>query len=163
MGGRHTMRRISVVFCAAALMLAFSTGFQANANRPAAATYDKALGKAKALDIAEAVFRFQFGNNASGVQRKAPGYYLELFKADPDAGFLARFKNNEPPVGKASDFKQGQGLIFRVDKIKLVGKDRVEVEGGYYEGNLSASGVTFTVERKDGRWTVTNARRSWIS
>ena len=39
----------------------------------------------------------------------------------------------------------------------------VEVSGGYYEANKSATGNTYTVVRKDGKWSVTGDREDWIS
>jgi hypothetical protein len=39
----------------------------------------------------------------------------------------------------------------------------VKVEGGYYEGNLSSSGNTYTVKMENGKWAVTNDEMHWIS
>jgi hypothetical protein len=44
-----------------------------------------------------------------------------------------------------------------------VDEDKVLVNGGYYEGNLSASGNVYTVERKDHKWVVTKDQMLWIS
>jgi hypothetical protein len=39
----------------------------------------------------------------------------------------------------------------------------VDVEGGYYEGNLSSSGNFYRVERKAGVWVVTDDKVQWVS
>lgn len=61
------------------------------------------------------------------------------------------------------DHAQGRGLSFRIEQVEIDG-DKATVTGGYYEGNLSASGNTYTVERQpDGRWKVTGNEMQWIS
>jgi hypothetical protein len=55
------------------------------------------------------------------------------------------------------------GIIIRVDTIKWLGPRQCEVEGGYYAGPLAASGNTFQVELREGRWEVVGARMDWIS
>lgn len=125
--------------------------------------YDKSISDAEALDIAEATFRYQFQKNASGAQQKAEAYFLSLFAKDPSPEFLKRFAQHKPPVQKGSEFKVGNGLAFRVITIKRVSETKVEVSGGYYEGNLSSSGNSYFVEKKDGKWVVTGERMHWIS
>ena len=109
-------------------------------------------------DIREAVFRWQFDHNASSQQKKAQAYFLGVGdRDDPTDEFMKRFANHKPPVRKASacsadagkgvrDKKTGEkGLIFRVRKIEWKSDTEVEVQGGYYEGGLSASSNTYTV------------------
>jgi hypothetical protein len=115
------------------------------------------------LDIAEATFRYQFQKNASGAQQKAAAYYLSLFEKDPSPEFLKRFAQHKPPVRKGSEFKVGNGLAFRVITIKRVSETKVEVSGGYYEGDLSSSGNSYFVEKKDGKWVVTGVEMHWLS
>lgn len=125
--------------------------------------YDKSISEAEALDIAEATFRYQFTNNASGAQQKAKAYFLSLFKKDPSPSFLKRFAKHKPPVKNGSEFEIGKGLKFRVNSIKRLDKTKVEVSGGYYEARLSSSGCTYTVELKDKKWVVTQRKMKWIS
>jgi len=124
---------------------------------------DRTVTMTDTLDIAEAVFRYQFKRNASGVQQKAPSYFLLLFGKDPDTAFLTRFKDNIPPVKKGSEFKVGEGLQFRVTAIKRITDSTVEVEAGYFEAGLSSAGNTYIVEKKDGTWIVTRSKQNWIS
>jgi len=127
-------------------------------------------------DIREATFRYQFQHNASGLQQKADVYFLSLSEKDTDPGdeFLKRFVNHKPPVKKVSSSvgrlggvrdkdTGGKGLIFRVGGIKWVNETEAEVNGGYYEGGLSASGNTYFLKKQDGKWVVTRDEMHWIS
>lgn len=117
-------------------------------------------------DIAEAVFRYQFGHNASGIQKKAARYCLSLpGDRSPDDAFLQRFAGHQPPVASAEECERvgGKNLYFRVQRYDWRKDDEVWVRGGYYEGNLSSSVESFQVVRRDGRWTVKGARMEAIS
>lgn len=155
------MRR-SLVVLIVAMVLAGGVGLSA-AEKKAPRGHDKSITREQALDIAEATFRYQFGHNASGQQRKAPAYFLSLFGKDPDDAFLKRFEGHTPPVKKGSAFKIGKGLLFRVVRISRASDVMVEVSGGYYEAGLSSSGNTYVAELKDGKWVVTGSTMHWIS
>jgi hypothetical protein len=129
-------------------------------------------------DVREAVFRHLFEHNASGLQRRAKVFCLQIEgKADPSPELLRRFEGNEPRVKKASlcafshgpaggrvqDETGAPGLIFRVDSIQRTGRDSAVVEGGYFEAGLSASGNTYELSRESGRWVVTKDTMRWIS
>ncbi|MBV10320.1 MAG: hypothetical protein CMN21_14010, partial [Rubinisphaera sp.] len=127
-------------------------------------------------DVREAVFRWQFEHNASGQQKKAKAYYLQIGeKGDPSDAFMKRFAEHKSPVRKVSactadsgkgvlDKKTGErGLIFRVTSIEWKSDTEVDVKGGYYEGGLNASGNTYTVKKENGKWKVTNDKMHWIS
>ena len=132
-------------------------------DKPGAPPYDKTISDAEALDIAETTFRYQFTNNASGAQQNAKAYFLSLFTKDPSPSFLKRFSKHKPPVKNVSEFEIGKGLKFRVNSIRRLDKTKVEVSGGYFEGGLSSSGCTYTVELKDKKWVVTQRKMKWIS
>jgi hypothetical protein len=88
---------------------------------------------------------------------------------------MKRFQERQPPVKKVSqctasagegvkDNETGErGLIFRVGAIDWLSRDEVEVEGGYYEAGLSASGNIYSVVREGTRWVVKADRMLWIS
>ncbi len=135
-------------------------------------------------DIREAVFRFQFLHNDSGQQQSATAYYLAVFDSvndqwtslchDPSNTFMSRFVGQSPPVKKLSqctygtlgviDRETGQsGLIFRLGAIWQTGPTEVVIEGGYFEGGLSASGNRYWVQRIDGQWIVVKYGMMWIS
>jgi hypothetical protein len=126
---------------------------------------DPAMPASESFDIAEAVFRYQFEHNASGQKTSAPAYYLVLLGADPPPEFLARFGDLSKPVmaGSEADPDYPNGLEFRVDSMERISASSVVVEGGYYEGPLSASGNTYLVEVVYGRWVVTCEVMDWIS
>lgn len=77
--------------------------------------------------------------------------------------FLRRFEKHTPTVKPGSQFRQGAGLRFRIGSFTWASENTAEVEGGYYEGNLSASDSTYKVEKTDSGWKVTGRMMSWIS
>lgn len=116
--------------------------------------------------IAEAVFRYLFDHNASGMQKDAEKYCLSLpGEKMPDAAFLQRFEGNKPPVMAADqcDRKSGKNLFFRVQKFDWRKDGEVWVRGGYYEGNLSSSIELYQVVRENGKWIVKGQRMEAIS
>ena len=127
------------------------------------------------LDVAEAVFRYQFDHNASGRQRNADYFFLTLAEGDPPQELLERFATEKPPVlpkslsiyshreGHKHWELEGRGLGFRISSIKWLDANTAEVKGGYLEGGTSASGNVYRVERRDGKWSVTNDDTIWIA
>jgi hypothetical protein len=129
-------------------------------------------------DLREAVFRHLFDHNASGQQKNAKVFCLQIEgKQDPSPELLRRFDGNEPRVTKASlcTFKRGSGrgavqdetgapgLIFRVDSIQHPTADTAVVEGGYFEAGLSASGNVYELVKDGTRWIVKKDTMRWIS
>ena len=131
-------------------------------------------------DIQETVFRHQFGDDSSTRPSPFGVYFLSVTDkhgkgADPSAEFLERFAGGKVRVvgvshRKASaekgvhDTKTGElGLIYSVDKIRWISKNEVEVTGGYYGAGLAASGNTYTLEKKAGKWVVVKDVLNWIS
>lgn len=130
---------------------------------PALSSADQAAAQP---EIYEAVFRYQFEHNASGVQKGAERYCLSLpGETMPDAAFLNRFEGNRPPVVAADQCqrKTGKDLFFRVQNLDWRSDSEVWVRGGYFEGNLSSSIESFRVIRKDGKWVVAGSRMEAIS
>ncbi len=126
--------------------------------------------------LREAVLRHMFKKNASGMQQTAKVFCIHFEKgASPSAAFLARFSANRIRVvagaGCDEDASRGvieratgaQGLAFRIDSIAWTDRDHATVDGGYYEAGLSASGNVYTLERKNGAWSVTKDEMRWIS
>jgi hypothetical protein len=134
------------------------------------------------LDILEAVFRYQFDHNASG-DLTPDRIFLSLSEGkegdapkDPPPALLARFKGHTPPVEPESaadpDMALGvhrrgeereRGILFRLTSIRWIDKDTVEVDGGYFQAGLSASGNTYRVEREQRAWVVVSDAMHWIS
>jgi hypothetical protein len=116
-------------------------------------------------DVLEAVFRYQFEHNASGIQQNAERYCLTLPSGMPDTAFLRRFEGNTPPVTAADqcDKTTGKDLFFEAKHVEWVNDGEATVHGGYWEGNLSSSGETFKVVREEGLWVVKEGRLEVIS
>lgn len=126
-------------------------------------------------DIREAVFRHLFQKNASGQQGGATVYCLQVEgKKDPGPALMARFRQHTPPVVPASACTVGpegvretatgkQGLLLRIDEIRKKGANQAEVNGGYFEAGLSASGNLYELSRENGRWVVRKDTMLWIS
>jgi hypothetical protein len=134
-------------------------------------------------DIAEATFRYQFAHNASGQQTDANVYCIGFGTGssdsskprDPPPDFLSRLGDVTPPVKAYSqcsasadegvkDKTTGKlGLIFTINSVKYIDNTRCEVEGGYYEAGLSASGNTYFLEKRGGKWVVIKDIMHWIS
>jgi hypothetical protein len=134
------------------------------------------LDESERLNVLEAVFRHQFDHNASASRRNVDYFFLGLGRnEDPPADLLARFTGETPQVlpmsmsevsrseGVKHRERGGRGLIFRIWSLRWVDDDTAIAEGGYFEGNLSASGNTYRVERRGGQWTVTADRLNWIA
>lgn len=125
--------------------------------------------------VYEAVFRHLFRHNASAARSRVDYYFLAIGDGeDPPPALLARFAGHVPkvepvsasrssPQGVRHEEDGGKGLVFRIEALRWLDADTAEVEGGYFEASLSASGNTHRVERRRGRWVVVDDRRNWIS
>ena len=144
------------------ILAATASGVCAQTNLPAA------------LDIAEAVFRYQFEHNASGVKTNAAAYFISIKGQDITDAFMKKFEGHQPPVKRASESASKSNgvvdpttgmpaVVFGIEQIRLMSPEEAIVEGGYFEGGLSSSGNTFTVRRENGKWVVTQDKMNWIS
>lgn len=118
--------------------------------------------------IAEAVFRHLFANNASAVQGRASVYCLRVDgPSDPSAALLARFATNRPRVVAVSACTEGgdgvfvrgaasgtrPGLVFAVGEIEIDG-DHSTAIASYFEGGLSAASYGYALRRTAAGWEV---------
>ncbi len=131
------------------------------------------------LDAAEALYRHQIGNNASGGQRNVALFCLGAGPgpdrlSDPPADLLARFARHRPRVEGVSacrwndvrwaDRATGaQAIVHYVTRLDCPSPVRCTARGGYLEGNLSASGNRYELERQGRRWRVVADTMEWIS
>jgi hypothetical protein len=131
------------------------------------------------LDAAEALYRHQIDHNASGGQRNVALLCLGAGAtpdrlADPPAGLLVRFGGHKPPVkgvsacrwndvGWAERATGARAIVHYVTDLTCPTPTRCTARGGYLEGNLSASGNRYELERRNGRWQVTADTMEWIS
>ena len=132
-------------------------------------------------DLAEATFRYQFAQNESGQQSSVStyciGYGADPSKNgspfDPPNSFLKRLSDIKPPVqpesscswigGAVFNETKKPALIFEIESVKCVHDANCEVNGGYYEASLSASGNTYLLERRAGKWIVVKSKERWIA
>jgi len=103
--------------------------------------------------------------------------FISVDSKDPSDAFMKRFEKFPKPVKKLSqseidtksmnavvDKATGEkGIRFGVGKIRWLGSNSVEVDGGYFCAGLCASGQTFNVHRKQGVWKVVGSTMHWIS
>jgi len=138
-----------------AVVLSGVAGYFAFATRTASMSEEE-------WDICEAVLRHQISNSAAGGRGTATAY-VQVQGRNPTGAFLGRFRGLHLAVRPGSRFSPGSGVLYRIGRIKRTGEDSAEVHGGYYEGSLSASGNTYYVFRKDGKWVVERDEMHWIS
>ena len=121
-----------------------------------------------------------FRKNASSLKQKAQVFFLTIGELaqtqshDPDDAFMKRFAGDKPRVAKRSesiespegvkDKTTGEtGLVFNVDDIRWLSDEEVQVSGGYFEAGLSASGNTYHLKKRKGKWAVESEQMRWIS
>jgi hypothetical protein len=118
--------------------------------------------------IREAVFRYQFEFNASGLGKAANAYYLSVEgDNDPSPLLLDQFEGHLPRVKpvSASELEAGTaqvidresglpGLIFWIEEIRWLSDHEVQVEGGYEEASESGSVNIYLLEKTGDRWEV---------
>lgn len=157
-----------------------SSGSSEPPSEPGDSTYaSDASAEDAAWDVREAVFRHQFEDNASGQQQSVAYYFLALGnpteREDPPPEFLKRFEGHTPKVVPVSQSTAAdnsavihqddgkRGLIFQITNLQWIDETTAEVQGGYYEGNVSASGNLYRVEKRGDEWVVTDDRVMWMS
>lgn len=125
-------------------------------------------------DVAEALFRHQFENNASGRQSSVGAFCLAFAKeTSPSPQFMSRFAAEEiavKAVGKCkwienhwTDGDGGNSIVFYINDIVCEDKEICRATGGYSEASLSASGNNYELKLQDSRWTVVKDEMLWIS
>jgi hypothetical protein len=126
--------------------------------------------------IHEAIFRYQFENNASGWGKEANVYFLSVGNyEDPSPELLEQFSGHipvvkpvsastlEPGTAQVLDIETGlPGLIFRVDGIRWLSDNEVEVDGGYDEASESATGNIYRAIKQSDGWEVVDCQMLWI-
>ena len=55
------------------------------------------------------------------------------------------------------------GIRFCVGKVVRKSEVAADAEGGYHYDGLCAAGITFSLELKDGKWTMVSEKMNWIS
>lgn len=126
----------------------------------------------------EALYRHQIRSDAGGQQDVAliclgTGSNSQQL-ADPSDSVLARFRGHRPPVKGVSACRWtdthwtdratgGRAIVHYIAEISCRSPLHCTARGGYLQGNLSASGNRYVLERKKDGWQVTSDRMEWIS
>ncbi len=114
-----------------------------------------------------ATFRYMFADNASALKVNAASYCVGTGAmpnlADPTPETLAALSGVVPKVAPASTCRTAErvtdgagrpSLIFTLTSKGCASADNCLFDGGYYEGNMSASGGDYRARRVDGVWQV---------
>ncbi len=133
---------------------------------PAAPPVDDASAATPA-GLEQAAYRYLFENNASAFGAQVDAYCLASGRAadrDPGAATLAAFVDHRPRVvpvsacmrdARASVTATGDtALIFHIADITCQSATQCTFQGGYYEGNMSASQGGYRAEYSGGRWQI---------
>jgi hypothetical protein len=104
-------------------------------------------------------------------------FFVSISDKDPSDKFIERLRDIPRIIKKVSaseiskavrmpvvdKITRQRGIIFSADRIRWLGKNSVEVEGGYHCDGLCGAGITFRVGREKGKWVVISERVNWIS
>jgi len=115
------------------------------------------------LDLFEAVIRYQI---KSWEEQRADTYCIAINGIDAESALLDRLRPfpverasachrlNQKPVMPVVDAKQKESVIFNLGIIRNLSDSEVEVEGGYFCGNLCMAQGTYHVVREPSGWRV---------
>jgi hypothetical protein len=106
------------------------------------------------------------GNSPAVHKRSAARVAMEEIAKQADDPFSSLFlfpQRSFQDTGVTDRLSGRPGLIFYQQSINRISNSKAEVHGGYYEGGESSSGNTYTVEKQNGKWTVTKNIMRWIS
>ena len=116
------------------------------------------------LDVAEAVFRYQFTQGGGIAATYCIGFGRGSTLGDPPPELVARLAGPSLVVKAASacgfgdrafdKANRADAVIFYVDTMTCAGPRRCTVQGGYLVGNMSASANRYELRRTGGRWRV---------
>ena len=114
------------------------------------------------LALYEAVIRYQI----KSWQQKAHTYCIAINGVDAESTLLDRLRPfhverasachrlNQNPVMPVVDAKKKESVIFNLGTIRNLSDSEVEVEGGYFCGNLCVAQGTYHVVREPSGWHV---------
>ena len=114
------------------------------------------------LDLQEAVIRYQ----VRSWQQEMHTYCVEINGTDPDPALLHRLRplkvkgasachrQNEKQLMMIVDDKKKASVIFNLVAFRKVSESEVEIEGGYFCGNLCMAQGTYHLVRGASGWHV---------
>lgn len=114
------------------------------------------------LDLYEAVIRYQI----ESWEQKANSYCIAINGVDAESTLLDRLRPfrvrrasachrlNQKPVMPVVDAKEKESVIFNLGTIRNLSDSEVEIEGGYFCGNLCMAQGTYHAVRAPSGWHV---------
>ncbi|MGA8089167.1 MAG: hypothetical protein WCA10_17970 [Terracidiphilus sp.] len=114
------------------------------------------------LDLQEAVIRYQI----KSWQQEMHTYCVEINGTDPDPALLQRLRplkvkgasachrQNDRQLMMIVDDKKKDSVIFNLVAFRKVSESEVEIEGGYFCGNLCMAQGTYHLVRGASGWHV---------
>jgi hypothetical protein len=113
-------------------------------------------------NVFEAMFRYQFKHEMSGMGKNAPAYFLS-FNSTKQPSFLKRFEGHTPPVKDGIAFREGEGIKFSIHSWEWISEDRIKVTASWHAGMQNSGGGQYILERKGGKWVVVDYGSQWIA
>jgi len=114
-----------------------------------------------------ATYRYMFVNNASALKSEAATYCVGIGTrsdlSEPPATLLKALDDITPDVRPASECRAAEravnsvgqpSLIFSLVQVRCDSATNCLFQGGYYEGNLSASSGQYRARLVNGEWQV---------
>lgn len=114
------------------------------------------------LELFEAVIRYQI----ESWEQRASTYCIAINGTDAESALLDRLrplpverasachKLNQKPVMPVVDAKMKDSVVFNLGTIRNLSDSEVEVEGGYFCGNLCMAQGTYRVVHESSGWHV---------
>lgn len=100
-----------------------------------------------------------------------PDHFVKLFSDELGIEVKPISKAMKTPAAEQAldqplyrDIQSGRrGRVYYVSEIRWIDADEVELEIGELTAPLVANGMTITLERIDGSWTIVKRRNRWMS
>lgn len=178
-------RRIALMLMAAVIVAAITatTAATAVATIATMAAASTSAQDASALSrddqVREALFKYLIAHDGPEVKDWARIHFLAIEqdgkRRDPSPALMQRFAAYQPRIegvsraditadkGALHRDTGERGVVFTVGAVTRVSDDAVEVECSFFAANLSGSGGTYRVERKDGVWVVLKPKMLWVA
>ena len=130
-------------------------------------------------DIRTSMFQYLLKSNGSALQEKASAYFLSVggmdHEKDPSKSLIQRFAGLTPPALPISQSVSDnhyrprravtgkRGVILYAGRITWIHPHKALIVAGYYEDSMSASGGTYVMVFRNGKWFVANVLGFWVS
>jgi hypothetical protein len=124
-------------------------------------------------EFVESVFRYQIIKCAENMSVAV--FLLSVQGKDPSDEVMKRFADDAIRIRKRSMLGQSDAthefidkesgkfaVLLSVDKLKLIGEDRVEVSGSCGFADGAARGYKYSLVKEENGWIVKRAKPTWM-